>query len=182
MKNNEEETTSQISTEKTSTSSYNDDTYFQEVNNPFFPKIRPRVAGNSLSNTSQPGSNTVYIPSSKIKEENKKKYKFLIFGKSKDKGKNSNNSINEDEDIKIENYNNKIFETKKIKNKKLSKKNTINFISPANEFQKTTLEKNILIEDNNLESNFGISLKPLEEQWKYQKILLDYNILDFTSK
>ena len=183
MKNNEEDIISQISTEKTSTSSYNDDTYFQEVNNPFFPKIRPRVAGNSLSNTSQPGSNTVYIPSSQIKDANKKKgHKFFFFGKSKDKGKSS--SINDDDDnIRIENdNNNKIFETKKLKNKRLSKKNTINFISPANEFQKTTFEKNLLLEDNNLESNFGISLKPLEEQWKYQKILLDYNILDFTSK
>ena len=183
MKKNEEDIISQNSTEKTSTSSYNDDTYFQEVNNPFFPKIRPRVAGNSLSNSSKPGSKTVYISSSKIKEaKNKKGHKFLFFGKSKDNGKN--NSINDDDDnFRIENdYNNKIFETKKLKNKRLTKKNTINFISPANEFQKTTLEKNILIEDNNLESNFGISLKPLEEQWKYQKILLDYNILDFTSK
>ena len=181
MKINEEDITSQNSTEKTSTSSYNDDTYFQEVNNPFFPKIRPRVPGNSFSNTSLPSSNTVYIPSSKINEENKKKsHKFFFFKKSKDKGKNI---INDDDKIRIENdNNNKIYETKKLKNRKLTKKNTINFISPANEFQKTTLEKNILIEDNNLESNFGISLKPLEEQWKYQKILLDYNILDFTSK
>ena len=181
MKINEEDFTSQNSTEKTSTSSYNDDTYFQEVNNPFFPKIRPRLGGNSLLNTNRPGSNTVYIPPSKVNEENSKKgHKFFFFGKSKDKGKN--NSINDD-NIRIENdNNNKIYETKKLKNKKLTKKNTINFISPANEFQKTTLEKNILIEDNNLDSNFGISLKPLEEQWKYQKILLDYNILDFTSK
>ena len=37
-------------------------------------------------------------------------------------------------------------------------------------------------EGNNIDSNFGITLKPLEEQWNYQKILLDYNILDFTSK
>ena len=181
MKINEEDITSQNSTEKTSTSSYNDDTYFQEVNNPFFPKIRPRVAGSPLSNNSQTGSNTVYIPSSKIKEDKKKGHKFFFFGKSKDKGKN--NSINDDDNIRNENdNNNKIYETKKLKNRKLTKKNTFNFISPANEFQKTTLEKNILIEDNNLESNFGISLKPLEEQWKYQKILLDYNILDFTSK
>jgi hypothetical protein len=77
--------------------------------------------------------------------------------------------------------NNKINETKKVKNKKLIKTNTINFISPANEFQKTTLEKNNLIEDS-MDNNFGITLKPLNEQWKYQKILLDYNILDFTSK
>ena len=103
--------------------------------------------------------------------------------KIKKKVINSSFLKNDDYKIRIENdNNNKIYETKKLKNRKLTKKNTINFISPANEFQKTTLEKNILIEDNNLESNFGISLKPLEEQWKYQKILLDYNILDFTSK
>ena len=104
MKINEEDIISQNSTAKTSTSSYNDDTYFQEVNNPFFPKIRPRVPGNSFSNTSLPSSNTVYIPSSKINEENKKKsHKFFFFKKSKDKGKNI---INDDDKIRIENDNN----------------------------------------------------------------------------
>ena len=93
--------------------------------------------------------------------------------------KNSQNILTND-NSNIDN--NKTSDIKRSKNKKLSKKNTVNYFSPANEFQKTTLEKNNLIEGNNMGNNFGISLKPLEEQWHYQKILLDYNILDFTSK
>ena len=41
-------------------------------------------------------------------------------------------------------------------------------------------QKNFISDTN--ETNFGITLNSLEEQWLYQKILLDYNILDFTSK
>jgi len=51
-------------------------------------------------------------------------------------------------------------------------------------------ENNNKIEDNSnsnnkarrLEANLGITLNSLEEHWAYQNILLDYNILDFTSK
>ena len=175
MKSNEEDIFSQNSSEKTETSSFNDDTYFQEVNYPLFPKVRPRIAGKEYSNKIQRGRNTFYVPASKINEANKKSNsKFLFFGKGKGKDLNDNN----DNELNKK----KASDTKKIKNRKLSKINTMNYFSHANEFQKTTLEKNILMEDNNLEVNFGISLKPLEEQWKYQKILLDYNILDFTSK
>ena len=93
--------------------------------------------------------------------------------------KKSQNLLNNDNSNMDNNNKSDINRSKK---KKLSKKNTINYFSPANEFQKTTLEKNNLIESNNMRNSFGISLKPLEEQWNYQKILLDYNILDFTSK
>jgi hypothetical protein len=176
MKNNEEDIFSQNSSQKTETSSFNDDTYFQEVNNPLFPKMRPRIGGKTQTNNKLPGRNTVYVPASKVNENNKNSHsKFLFFGKGKSKVSNDNNDNNNI-------TNKKMYDTKKLKNKKLSKTNTINYFSPANEFQKTTLEKNNLIEDNNSEINFGISLKPLEEQWKFQKILLDYNILDFTSK
>ena len=123
MKNNEEDISSQNSTEKTSTSSFIEDTSHRE--------------------------------------------------------KKSQNILNNDNSNKI---NNNTGDVKRSKNKKLSKKNTVNYFSPANEFQKTTLEKNNMEEGNNIDSNFGITLKPLEEQWNYQKILLDYNILDFTSK
>ena len=181
MKENEEDTSSEISNEKTNTSSYNDDTYFQEVNNPLFPKIRPRMGiSQPLSNKKEPGKSTVYISSSKLKEGNKKNafQKLFLFGKStkKETKNDDNNNIND--------INNKVPE-KKLKNTKkfFNKLKTINFFSPANEFQKTNLEKNnFLIEDNLLDENLAITLKPLEEQWKYQKILLDYNILDFTSK
>ena len=176
MKINEEDIFSQNSSEKTETSSFNDDTYFQEVNNPLFPKMRPRAAGKATSNNGQQGRYTVNLPASKINKINKKSNsKFLFFGKGKTKDLDDNNKNNDM-------FNKKVFDTKKIKNKKISKINTMNYISPANEFQKTNLEKNNLIEDNIFEINLGISLKPLEEQWKYQKILLDFNILDFTSK
>lgn len=134
---NEEDIFSQISTDKTDTSS---------------PIDNNIISMNNNINESPP----------KNKEKKSKKLKFSLF-KSKDNK-------------------NKVKDIKKIKNKKLMKTNTINYFSPANEFQKTTLEKNNLIEDNIIETNLGFSLKPLEEQWKYQKILLDYNILDFTSK
>ena len=187
MKENEEDMSSEISNEKTNTSSYNDDTYFQEVNNPLFPKMRPRVGvSRPLSNKNQPGVGTVYVSSSKLKEGTHKKHNFeklLFFGKHKKKeSNNGNNNININ-DIN-NNINDKAHETKKLKkNKKmLNKMKTINFFSPANEFQQTALDKNNIIEDNILDEDLGLTLKPLEEQWKYQKILLDYNILDFTSK
>jgi len=72
-------------------------------------------------------------------------------------------------------------ETKKLKDhKRYSKNNTINFSSPANEFQRTKLEEQNFMEGH--EANLGITLNSLEEHWAYQNILLDYNILDFTSK
>jgi hypothetical protein len=167
MKYNEEETSSQISSEKTNTSSFRDDTFTQEVNNPLFPKIRPRAGAKALSNSVNPGHTTVYIPSSKIEELNKNKNS--IYEQSK---------INISEKIQI---NDKALNTKKLKSdKRLSKQNTINFSSPANEFLKTTLEQQNFMDSN--EANFGITLNSLDEHWKYQKILLDYNILDFTSK
>jgi len=206
MESNEEDISSQFSSEKTNTSSYNDDTLTQEVNTPLFPKIRPRAIAKPLSNSVNPGHSTMYIPSSKINEINikKKKFgKFKFFGKSKknnstdqkkdetelkakvfDNSKNKDSEEQEkvDDNININNYESKAFETKKLKsNKKLNKNNTINYCSPANEFQKTMFEQKNFISDTN-ETNFGITLKSLEEQWKYQKILLDYNILDFTSK
>ena len=183
MESNEEDISSQFSSEKTNTSSFNDDTFTQEVNNPLFPKIRPRAVVSSLSNSVNPGHSTMYIPSSKINEINikKKKFgKFKFFGKSKKN--NSTDQKKDDNNINNENYESKAFETKKLKNnKKLSKKNTINYSSLANEFQKTMFDQKNFISDTN-ETNFGITLNSLEEQWLYQKILLDYNILDFTSK
>jgi hypothetical protein len=167
MKYNEEETSSRISSEKTNTSSFRDDTFTQEVNNPLFPKIRPRAGAKALSNSVNPRHTTVYIPSSKIEELNKNKNS--IYEQSK---------INISEKIQI---NDKALNTKKLKSdKRLSKQNTINFSSPANEFLKTTLEQQNFMDSN--EANFGITLNSLDEHWKYQKILLDYNILDFTSK
>ena len=185
MKNDEEERSSQNSNGKTATSSFNDDTYIHEVKNPFFPNIKTNSGGKILTN-SKPGRKTVYLPTKKVEEDKKKTLNFIFFGKSKknenEKVENIKNNIIDNNNIDDKNIinNNKIFATKKI-SKKYVKKNTINY-SPADEFQKTSLEKNNLINEFTMETNFGITLKPLEEQWKYQKILLDYNILDFTSK
>ena len=173
MANNEEVLTSNYSSKKTSTSSYNDDTLTQEVNNPCFPTIRPVGGQNPVPYKHDPGHNSVYISSSNINGNKNNNLKRSILNKSKTTIENNDISNNDD---------NKIYGTKKLKlNKKFNKTNTINHLSSANEFQKTMLEQKNLIGDK-LEDNFGISLKPLEEQWKYQKILLDYNILDFTSK
>lgn len=167
MKYNEEETSSQISSEKTNTSSFRDDTFTQEVNTPLFPKIRPRAGVKALSNSVNPGHSTVYVPSSKIEELNKNKNS--IYEQSR---------INISENIQIDD---KALNTKRLKSgKRISKKNTVNFSSPANEFLKTTLEQQNFMDSK--EANFGITLNSLDEHWKYQKILLDYNILDFTSK
>ena len=52
-----------------------------------------------------------------------------------------------------------------------SKSSNFNKILPN---EKKTEEKKI--------SSIGLKLKSLKDQWDFQKILLDYNILDFTSK
>ena len=41
---------------------------------------------------------------------------------------------------------------------------------------------NKALETKKVETNLGITLNSLQEHWAYQNILLDYNILDFTSK
>ena len=88
---------------------------------------------------------------------------------------------NSDENEGINNIDSKALGTKKLKeHKRYSKNNTINFISPANEFQRTKLEEQNFMAGH--ETNLGITLNSLEEHWAYQNILLDYNILDFTSK
>jgi hypothetical protein len=56
----------------------------------------------------------------------------------------------------------------------------INYTSTANEFQGTKFVQQNFIGTH--EANLGITLNSLEEHWAYQNILLDYNILDFTSK
>ena len=90
--------------------------------------------------------------------------------------KEENNDTNENNNI-----DSKALETKKLKeHKRYSKNNTINYISPANEFQRTKLEEQNFMEGH--EANLGITLNSLEEHWAYQNILLDYNILDFISK
>ena len=57
---------------------------------------------------------------------------------------------------------------------------SMNHTSSASEFQRLKLDQQNYIGAH--EANLGITLNSLEEHWAYQNILLDYNILDFTSK
>ena len=58
-------------------------------------------------------------------------------------------------------------------------------IKIRDDYAYTELDKSLQREDVD---NFRIKIRDikcprlLEEQWKYEKILLDYNIIDFTSK
>ena len=96
------------------------------------------------------------------------------------KNNNSNNSNN----INNTNKNND-FENKKPK--PYMKKNTINYTQK--QIHELNLDKNIKSIGNNEKkiddkkpSSTNLKLKSLKDQWEFQKILLDYNILDFTSK
>ena len=97
----------------------------------------------------------------------------------------SKNAEMKEENSDSNQYNNNIdaraLETKKLKDhKRYGKNNTVNYSSPANEFQRTKLEEQNFFEAHG--ANLGITLNSLEEHWAYLNILLDYNILDFTSK
>ena len=96
------------------------------------------------------------------------------------KNNNSNNSNN----INNSNKNND-FDVKK--NKTYIKKNTINYTQK--QLHELNLDKNVKNIGNNEKktedkkpSSTNLKLKSLKDQWDFQKILLDYNILDFTSK
>ena len=96
------------------------------------------------------------------------------------KNNNSNNSNN----INNTNKNND-FENKKPK--PYMKKNTINYTQK--QIHELNLDKNIKSIGNNEKkiddkkpSSTNLKLKSLKDQWDFHKILLDYNILDFTSK
>ena len=100
---------------------------------------------------------------------------------------------NNDENEGNNNIDSRALETKKLKDRNRYNKNVemkednsninykaINYTSTANEFQGTKFEQQNFIGTH--EANLGITLNSLEEHWAYQNILLDYNILDFTSK
>ena len=67
-----------------------------------------------------------------------------------------------------------------IKKKMFVKKKTLNMTSNQIHSLNIDSETSNSKTSNNTPSN--IKLKSLKDQWYYQKILLDYNILDFTSK
>ena len=84
----------------------------------------------------------------------------------------SNNKIEDNS-----NYDNKALEAKNLEDQERYGKNNS---FPSNQFQRAKLEKQNFIGGH--EAYLGITLNSLEEHWAYQNILLDYNILDFTSK
>ena len=94
------------------------------------------------------------------------------------------NNISNDSN-KNDDYENKINSTFPIHKKNTiyyssSQYHTLSLDSKSSNFnkvlpnEKKTEEKKI--------SSIGLKLKSLKDQWDFQKILLDYNILDFTSK
>ena len=125
-----------------------------------------------------------------ITEESEKKNKI-----EKD---DINSNININNLLNSKNNNNKSnnSNTNANKNKDLDnprkytfvKKNSVSFSSNqinsliASFDTKPSSSNNLNKEKKTENKNEKIILKDLKEQWKFQKILLDYNILDFTSK
>lgn len=98
--------------------------------------------------------------------------------------KNNTNSISNKNTNNSNNNNND--DIRKIK-ANLVKKNSICY--SANQYHSLSLESKTSpitkISSNNEDkkpSSTNLKLKSLKDQWDFQKILLDYNILDFTSK
>ena len=106
--------------------------------------------------------NTIYIPSS-FSIDNK----IQLFSKYQKEDKQKNKKIDEEKQ-KIKKIEEEKQKTKKIEEEKQKAKKV--------EEEKQKIKKTV----NNINKN--IKLKSLDEQWSFQKILLDYNILDFTSK
>ena len=108
---------------------------------------------------------------------------------SEKQNQNSKNKINNNE----ENKNKKIIDEKDEFDIKINpqKKNTMHIsINKASTFSldykipgfsKLQKDDGAKTKEEN-KANKIIKLKSLDEQWSFQKILLDYNILDFTSK
>jgi hypothetical protein len=61
-------------------------------------------------------------------------------------------------------------------------KNNDNDLLEDDDFKKVQVHKKSYIFNNILKLKILKCPRLLEEQWKYEKILLDYNIIDFTSK
>jgi hypothetical protein len=87
--------------------------------------------------------------------------------------KEQNNNKIEDNNI----YDNKALEAHNLEDQE---RYGINNSFPSNKFQSSNLENQNF--KGSHEANLDITLNSLEEPWAYQNILLDYNILDFTSK
>ena len=89
---------------------------------------------------------------------------------------NYNNEQNSNKKIKQIINNSKTFQTKQINNNNVDEEEEDNEISPVLHHKKSYIFNNLL----KLKTIKCPRL--LEEQWIFEKILLDYNIIDFTSK
>ena len=141
------------------------------------------------------------IAEEKDKKENFKKNTLNIEDKSKKTkiekdGLDSNININKLLDTKNNNNSNNLnknddYEDKINSTFPIHKKNTIYYSSSqyhtlsldskSSNFNKILPNNEKKIEEKK-PSSTGLKLKSLKDQWDFQKILLDYNILDFTSK
>jgi hypothetical protein len=93
---------------------------------------------------------------------------------------NLKNSRN-DEEINIKTLNSNLDKSKSISSE--NNNNLKNEDIEEDSFPQVTLvHKNSFIFNNILKIKKIKCPRLLEEQWKYEKILLDYNIIDFTSK
>ena len=95
------------------------------------------------------------------------------------------NNISNDSN-KNDDYENKINSTFPIHKKNTiyyssSQYHTLSLDSKSSNFNKILPNNEKKIEEKK-PSSTGLKLKSLKDQWDFQKILLDYNILDFTSK
>lgn len=138
-----------------------------------------------------PVTNDKVITEESEKKENK--IKKSAFNKD-DKIQKTKNEKNENIDLENNININKIVDSKNNNNsnknsnnndndnkkKMFVKKKTLNMTSNQIHSLNIDSETSNNKTSNNTPSN--IKLKSLKDQWYYQKILLDYNILDFTSK
>ena len=125
-----------------------------------------------------------------ITEEKESNNKKTILNKDDKSQKTKNEKIDLDSNINI----NKIMESKNnnsntnkinnnendFKKRTFYKKRSVNIT--ANQLHSLNLDMDTSSTNEKKQTPLNIKLKPLKDQWYYQKILLDYNILDFTSK
>ena len=99
-----------------------------------------------------------------------------IFEEKKNNDEENKNKIN------IEKENKLIGNSKTFSTNEKSKNNILNEENDDNEFRGALNHKKSYIFNNILKLKMTKCPRLLEDQWKFEKILLDYNIIDFTSK
>ena len=97
--------------------------------------------------------------------------KYLFEDIKNNNGQNSNKKVNS-----------KLSSSKTFQTKESPNTNKINEDEEDNEIIPVRRHKKSFIFNNILQLKMIKCPRLLEEQWKFEKILLDYNIIDFTSK